>query len=60
MVENSRKSRNRILTMKDRIAIRTLYEEGNWTQQELADMFNVSQPRISMIINDTLGEIRYV
>lgn len=46
--------------MKDRIAIRTLYEEGNWTQQELADMFNVSQPRISMIINDTLGEIRYV
>lgn len=53
----SRKSRTRILSQKDKIAICRLYQSGGWTQQELADMFGVSQPRISIIINNKLGEM---
>ena len=50
------KRRNRILSLKDRRAIIQLYERGGWTMQQLADLFSVSQPRISQLVNDTYGE----
>ena len=48
--------RHRVLSIKDRIAILTLYDGGGWTMKELGLMFAVSQPRISQIVNDTYGE----
>lgn len=38
------------LAEDDVLTIRELYAEGNWTQQELADEFGVSNPTISHII----------
>ena len=39
-----------ILTMEDAEKIRELYKTGNYTQKELAEMFNYKQPNISSII----------
>jgi hypothetical protein len=39
------------LSNEDVVEIRRLYATGNYTQQQLADMFNVSGSHISLIVN---------
>ena len=44
--------RTRVLSMRDRLAILQMYKDGLYNQKELAEMYGVSQPRISQILND--------
>ena len=46
------KRRTRKLSVQERMGIHLLYRTGNFTQKELADVFSVSAPRISQIVND--------
>lgn len=41
------------LTEADVIAIRVLWDSGELTQREIADMFEISQPAVSQIVNAT-------
>jgi hypothetical protein len=43
-----------ILSMDDAEKIRELYKTGNYTQKQLADMFNYKQPNISTIISNKI------
>lgn len=43
--------RTRVLTIKDKEEILHLLELG-WTQKKLADLYGVSQPRISQLIKE--------
>jgi len=52
-----RKNRVRKLDMKQRDAIRLLYESGSWTMTKLAEQFDVSVPRISQIVNNYYDEM---
>ena len=52
----ARTLRVRKTTARDRNAIILLYETGLWTMQEIADKWNVTQPRVSQIIHDTYNE----
>lgn len=58
--QSERKLRHRKLSEKDRIAIAELYGLGIHTMNEIAEMFNVSQPRISQIVNDSYGEMKQI
>lgn len=58
--QSERKLRHRKLSEKDRIAITELYGLGIHTMTEIAEMFNVSQPRISQIVNDSYGEMKQI
>ena len=46
------KRRNRKLSVEQRKAIFTLYQDANWTMANLADQFKVSIPRISQIVKE--------
>lgn len=46
------KRRTRRLTMQDRFGISILYHSGFFTQSRLGELFGVSTPRISQIVND--------
>jgi|SRR3972149_3562308 len=54
--ENMRNQRKTILTMEIANEIRNLWNTGNYTQQELADKFGISQVLISLIINNKRWE----
>ena len=53
----SRKNRTRILTIDDRRLIVRLVKNEGIPQKKCAEMFNVSQARISQIVNDYYGEM---
>ena len=55
-LENMRNQRKTILTMEIANEIRNLWNTGNYTQQELADKFGISQVLISLIINNKRWE----
>ena len=46
------KRRNRKLSVEQRKAIFTLYQDANWTMANLAEQFKVSIPRISQIVKE--------
>lgn len=56
----TRKNRTRKLTVEQRIEIRRLYSLDCFTMVKLADMFDISQPRVSQIVNDVYGEFGVV
>ena len=53
----SRKNRTRILTIDDRRLIVRLVKRDSIPQKKCAEMFGVSQARISQIVNDYYGEM---
>lgn len=53
----SRKNRTRILTIDDRRLIVRLVKNEGIPQKKCAEMFSVSQARISQIVNDYYGEM---
>ena len=57
---SDRKLRVRKLTIDDRLAICELYNLGTFTMEKLAEMFGVSQPRVSQIVRDTYGEMMQI
>lgn len=48
--------RKRILSLKDRQRICLLYESDAFTMTDLAQLFSVTQPRISQIVSNYYGE----
>jgi hypothetical protein len=52
MAEQAHNTRRNILNETKASIIRGLYKTGNIKQSELAEMFNVPESNISMIIND--------
>jgi len=51
-----RKTRTRKLSVEDRLLIVTLVKEQGLTQKRCAEMFSVSQARVSQIITNYYGE----
>ena len=56
MAEKIRLNRVRKLTLEQRRMICDLYESGNYTMVAIAEMFGISQPRISQIVNNVYLE----
>lgn len=59
-IVTTRKIRNRKLTVQDRIAICNLYESRTHTMEQIGEIFGVTQPRISQIVNDVYGEMSQI
>tara|TARA_R100001086_G_C11732181_1_gene230023 strand:- start:285 stop:485 length:201 start_codon:yes stop_codon:yes gene_type:complete len=57
MAEKIRFNRVRKLTLEQRKMICDLYESGNYTMVAIAEMFGISQPRVSQIVNNTYSEM---
>ena len=57
MVEKIRLNRVRKLTLEQRRMICDLYESGNYTMVSIAEMFGISQPRVSQIVNNVYLEL---
>tara|TARA_R100000900_G_scaffold1326_2_gene2829 strand:- start:1792 stop:1992 length:201 start_codon:yes stop_codon:yes gene_type:complete len=57
MAEKIRFNRVRKLTLEQRKMICDLYESRNYTMVAIAEMFGISQPRVSQIVNNTYSEM---
>tara|TARA_Y100000004_G_scaffold166263_1_gene197853 strand:- start:55 stop:243 length:189 start_codon:yes stop_codon:yes gene_type:complete len=57
MAEKIRLNRVRKLTLEQRRMICDLYESGNYTMVSIAEMFGISQPRVSQIVNNVYLEL---
>tara|TARA_R100000664_G_C2713189_1_gene109220 strand:- start:188 stop:376 length:189 start_codon:yes stop_codon:yes gene_type:complete len=57
MAEKIRLNRVRKLTLEQRRMICDLYESGNYTMVAIAEMFGISQPRVSQIVNNVYLEL---
>ena len=57
MADKIRLNRVRKLTLEQRRMIVDLYESGNYTMVSIAEMFGISQPRVSQIVNNIYFEM---
>ena len=57
MAEKIRLNRVRKLTLEQRRMICDLYASGNYTMVAIAEMFDISQPRVSQIVNNVYLEL---
>lgn len=57
MADKIRLNRVRKLTLEHRRMIVDLYESGNYTMIAIAEMFGISQPRVSQIVNNVYSEM---
>jgi len=57
MADKIRLNRVRKLTLEHRRMIVDLYESGNYTMVAIAEMFGISQPRVSQIVNNVYLEM---
>ena len=57
MAEKIRLNRVRKLTLEQRRMICDLYGSGNYTMVSIAEMFGISQPRVSQIVNNVYLEL---
>ena len=57
MAEKIRLNRVRKLTLEQRRMICDLYASGNYTMVSIAEMFGISQPRVSQIVNNVYLEL---
>ena len=57
MAEKVRLNRVRKLTLEQRRMICDLYRSGNYTMVSIAEMFDISQPRVSQIVNNVYFEL---
>src|SRR3990167_11153701 len=53
-IEESNRNTTKTITMQIANEIRTLWNTGNYTQQELAEKYNVPQGNISLIVNNKI------
>ena len=53
-IEESNRNKTTTITMEIANEIRTLWNTGNYTQQELAEKYNVPQGNISLIVNNKI------
>jgi len=57
MADKVRLNRVRKLTLEKRRMICDLYKSGNYTMVAIAEMFDISQPRVSQIVNNVYLEL---